>query len=691
MEHNPVVSRRLVVVGLALLSLLAAGGCMQAQDAKSPTTQPIASGPFQASWDSLSQYQCPDWFRDAKFGIWAHWSAQCQPEQGDWYAQRMYQPNHADYKYHVANYGHPSKVGFKDICNMWKAEKWEPEKLIALYKRAGAKYFVALANHHCNFDCWDSKYQPWNSVNIGPKKDIVGLWAQAARKEGLRFGVTVHCARAWTWYEASQGSDKVGQYKDVPYDGKLTKADGKGAWWEGYDPQDLYAQNHGPGEKPDQAYIDKFHNRVRDLVDRYRPDLLYFDDGVMPLRSVSDAGLQIAAHYYNSSMKWHDGRNEAVMNTKGLDPNQRRCLVWDIERGRSDVLEPYPWQTDTCIGSWHYNRGTFERHTYKTPREVITTLVDIVSKNGNLLLNIPVKGDGTIDDDEVKILEELAKWMPVNGEGIFGTRPWTIFGECPPELSGKARAYVAEDLRFTTKGEAIYVFAMDSPADKVLVRSMGKGSPLVQGDVSDVRLLGHEGKCEWSRADDGLTIKVPASKPCEYVVAFKVTGLKTVSPPPADASKLPWVPKPAPRPPKITGKPKTVSQAADGSLELTADLAQTSGRARLESRGGRPNIGFWDDPKDWAAWTVKFAKAGTYEVSILVAAGKGESQFVVEVGKEAVTGKAPKTDSWETYQTVSVGKVEVKEPGEVTVKVRANDASTWKAINLASVILKPVK
>ena len=212
--------------------------CLATNAALAAETQwKIADGPFVPTWESLMQYECPDWFRDAKFGIWAHWSAQCVPEQGDWYARRMYQEGDSAYKYHLEHYGHPSKVGFKDICNQWKAENWDPAKLVALYKRAGAKYFVALGNHHCNFDCWNSKYQPWNSVNIGPKKDIVGLWADGGpRRTGLRFGVTIHAARAWDWFDVGPRRDTTGPLAGVPYDGVLTKADGKGQWWEGFDP-----------------------------------------------------------------------------------------------------------------------------------------------------------------------------------------------------------------------------------------------------------------------------------------------------------------------------------------------------------------------------------------------------------------------------------------------------------------------
>ncbi|HLV81964.1 MAG TPA: alpha-L-fucosidase, partial [Chthonomonadaceae bacterium] len=230
--------------GAALLALLAAGRPALLAYGQPPATlagqRTLAPGPFAPNWESLKQYRCPQWFQDAKFGIWAHWSPQCVPEQGDWYARNMYLQGSDQYNYHVAHYGHPSKFGYKDICNLWKAEHWDPDRLIRLYKRAGAKYFVALANHHCNFDCWNSKYQTWNSVNIGPHKDIVGIWAKTARRYGLRFGVTVHSARSWNWFEVAHGSDKTGPLAGVPYDGSLTKADGKGQWWDGYDPQDLY-------------------------------------------------------------------------------------------------------------------------------------------------------------------------------------------------------------------------------------------------------------------------------------------------------------------------------------------------------------------------------------------------------------------------------------------------------------------
>ena len=517
--------------------------------------EPMQTGKFQPTWESLKHYQTPEWYRDAKFGIWAHWGPQCQPERGDWYARGMYEEGRDQYKFHLATYGHPSKFGFKDVIHQWKAENWNPEKLMALYKRAGAQYFVVLANHHDNFDNYDSKYQPWNAVNLGPKKDLIAGWARAARDNGLRFGVSVHASRAWSWYEVAQGADKTGEYAGVPYDGKLTKADGKGQWWEGFDPQGLYAQNHVPGRKlqwewdaakgssvPDAAYCEKLYNRTVDLINKYQPDLIYFDDTILPLYPVSDAGLKIAAHYYNSNMKWHNGKLEGVLNGKVLSPEQRQCMVWDIERGQSNQIEPLPWQTDTCIGSWHYDRRIFENHRYKSAKTVVHTLADIVSKNGNLLLSIPVRSDGTIDSDEEKILEGIASWMDVNKESIFGTRPWKVFGEGPASANaapikaqgfneGKGKPFSAEDVRFTlrpgsgqaAKGDVLYAIALGQPTKPLQIKSLGTDAKLLNKTIADIQLLGSDEKIQWSRTGQFLTIEAPKNKPCDYAIVFKIT------------------------------------------------------------------------------------------------------------------------------------------------------------------------
>jgi len=504
----------------------------------------VAPGPFQPAWESLVNYQAPDWFRDAKFGIWAAWGPQCQPEMGDWYAKSMYQFNSADYKFHVRKYGHPSQFGFKDVIHQWKAEAWDPERLISLYKRAGAKYFSAMANHHDNFDMYDSKYQPWNTVAIGPKKDILGGWAKAARAAGLRFAVTCHGDRAWSWYQEAQGSDPSGPLAGVPYDGRMTKADGKGLWWEGLDPQDYYAQYHPVGSYDwpqsgnpplDKAFIEKFFNRTIDLIDKYQPDLLYFDDTVLPIYPASDVGLRIAAYFYNTNLARH-GKLEAVITGKGLNAEQRRALLLDVERGVTSGGETLPWQTDTCIGSWHYERSVFDQHRYKTARQVCQMLIDIVSKNGNLQLSIPLPGSGLPDADELKFLEELTAWMDVNSEGIHGTRPWKVYGEGPsvttPGPRGAfggardVRSYTSEDLRFTMKGDSLYAFIMAWPETRAaVVKSFAANSPQMEGrKIAEVSLLGYGGKLEWSQDEQGLKVKLPAQPPCANAVTLKIKG-----------------------------------------------------------------------------------------------------------------------------------------------------------------------
>jgi alpha-L-fucosidase len=541
-------------IGAALVAgTLIFGPTTQAADPMmvvSTASEPMATGKFQPTWDSLHQYQVPDWFRDAKFGIWAHWGPQCEPEDGDWYARNMYIEGKPQNKFHVEHYGPPSQFGFKDVIHQWKAENWDPQKLMALYKRAGAQYFFALADHHDNFDLWDSKYQPWNSVKVGPGKDLIAGWAKAARDNGMRFGVSVHASHAWAWYQPAQGADKTGPYAGVPYDGKLTKADGKGQWWDGLDPQDLYAQNHAPGRKmvwnwdasqgssvPDLAYCEKFYNRIVDLVNKYQPDLLYFDDSVLPLWPISDAGLKIAAHFYNSNMALHGGKLEAVMFNKDLNDDQKKCMTLDIERGHSSGIEPLPWQTDTCIGDWHYQRALFLHHKYKTARSVIQSLADIVSKNGNLLLNIPVRGDGTIDDDEVAVVQGIGNWMQVNKECIFGTRPWSVFGEGPVAEStpppnarglnfneGKGLPFTADDIRYTTKGNILYAISLGVPEKPLHLKSAGSASKFLTKNVSDVSILGDPEKVQWTQTAEALAIDPPHSKPkTDYAVVYKIT------------------------------------------------------------------------------------------------------------------------------------------------------------------------
>lgn len=509
----------------------------------------LAPGSFTPDWDSLvKNYQCPEWFRHAKFGIWAHWSAQCQPEQGDWYARNMYLEGTGDYAFHARNYGPQYVFGFKDVDHAWHAEHWDPERLMALYARTGARYFMALANHHDNFDCYDSTYQPWNSVRIGPKTDIVGRWAEAARKHGMRFGVSNHSSHAWHWLQPAYYYDTDGPRKGLRYDGWQTKADGKGLWWEGLDPQDLYG---GPRLAPppgldhaameewvkqsgawheevppqDNGYSEKWFLRAQELVDKYHPDLVYFDDNSLPL---GQYGLDFAAHFYNANTAWHGGRNEAVVTAKGLPVEHRRALVEDYERGFSDTIQPEPWQTDTCIGNWHYQRGI----KYKTVAQVAQILVNVVSKNGNLMLNIPVRGDGTIDEQEEAFMEGFIRWMDVNREGIYDSQPWKVYGEGPAAkptggfVEGKVQ-YGPQDVRFTTKDGALYAYFLGWPTDgKLLIHALKKegesGLGLLDKEIAGLTLLGSGAKIEYVRDAEGLHVTLPKDAPSEGVCALKI-------------------------------------------------------------------------------------------------------------------------------------------------------------------------
>ncbi|MDL2309871.1 alpha-L-fucosidase [Parabacteroides sp. OttesenSCG-928-B22] len=552
MNCKTIISKKAIVLLLGAVTVTQ-GMTAQVKDPDyiyriSADAEKMQEGKFEPTWESLQQYEVPEWFRDAKFGMWTHWGPQCQPERGDWYSRGMYEEGSYQYKEHIKQYGHQSEFGFKDVINEWKAEKWDPEAIVALYKKTGAKYFVALANHHDNMDLWDSKYQPWNSVNMGPKRDIIGEYEKAVRKNGLRFGVTFHAAHAWLFHEPAQLSDTSGPKKGIPYDGRLLKEDGKGKWWEGYDPQDLYAQDHAlSAEKnihknwhwtniggvtfPDRKFTENIYNRTLDLINRYRPDLLYFDDSVLPLYPFSEGSLKTVAHFYNSSMAWNNGKNEAVLTGKVLTEDyEKQAMVWDIEKGTPNEIQEQPWQVCTCIGSWHYDIRAYEQNRYKSAERVVRQLIDVVSKNGNLLLNIPMRGDGSFDDKALAIVEKIGAWMEVNGEGIYATRPWKVFGEGPDAEStvalnaqgfneGRIDKYTEKEVRYTSKGKTVYAFVMGHNQETFNLKSFGKGEK-----VRSVTCLGTNEKVQWKKTNNGLEIKPMKGQDAVMApVCYKIT------------------------------------------------------------------------------------------------------------------------------------------------------------------------
>ncbi|HKM34491.1 MAG TPA: alpha-L-fucosidase [Lachnospiraceae bacterium] len=478
----------------------------------------------EPTFESLRTYQCPEWFRDAKFGIWSHWGPQSVPMCGDWYARNMYQQGTEQYNYHVRHYGHPSKFGYKDLCALWKAEKFDPDALMEKYYNAGARYFIAQASHHDNFFSFPSKWNRFNSVEVGPHKDICGLWKAAAEKYHIPFGVSEHLAYAYSWWRTNKGADSYGPYAGVSYDGSDPKY------------RDIYLDNCEYADDPTKWPLDRgltdntafreyWLKVMKELIDLYEPDLLY-SDSALPFgeKGLNDEikdyqyGLDAVSYLYNKSISKYK-TNHAVYTQKDQREEIYRVGTLDMERSQLSGIAKQPWQSDTCIGGWFYSA----RMNYLHPGQIIEILVDIISKNGTLLLNILQRPDGTIDDETDWILEELAKWFAINAEAVYGTCPWRIAGEglssTKIEAFNEERIeWNASDFRFVKKGEKLYAFIMCPKAGTAaVIRSIKETE-----HVKTVRLLGYgEVKFVWFAGV--LTVTIPDKLPTEYVNALEIT------------------------------------------------------------------------------------------------------------------------------------------------------------------------
>jgi alpha-L-fucosidase len=634
-------------IATAALAAMALTIGARAGDLKLPT----APGPFEPTMDSLKNYACPDWFRDAKFGIWAHWGPQAVPMDGDWYARGMYEPGNKHYTYHTNHYGHPSEFGYKDIIPLWKAEKWDPDRLMQLYKKAGAKYFVSMGTHHDDFFLWNSKLHRWNAVNMGPHRDVVGEWQKAAQKYGLRFGVSEHLGASFTWFQSSHRADKSGPKAGVPYDGANSN------YW------DLY---HFPAERGDTGWYStnpkwqqQWYDEIKELVDNYHPDLLYSDGGVA---FGNEVGLSMIAHLYNQDAALHGGKVEVIYNCKQKSEGR---WIEDLERGIMPKIDPYPWQTDTSIGDWFYDRNW----KFRPVSWVIHMLVDNVSKNGNLLLNIVQRPDGSLDPEVETMLSQLADWNTIHSEAIFGTRPWLVYGESSVKVKGGSFGedfkYNAREIRFTTKGATLYAIALGWPEDgRLTVRSLAKPAGENVNNITGLSLLGYEGELEWKQSADGLAVTLPAKKISDYTAALKITG--------TNLKNIPF------------GVPsQALAPDAKGNFSLGADDADLHGdQIRVEDHGGKSNIGFWDKGSEWASWKVRFPQPGAFKVSASVASTSGSSQFIVEAGDQQISGIAARTAGWDQFKEIDLGQIEVKQTGEQVVRIRAKDPQNWQPMNL---------
>jgi len=490
---------------------------------------------FLGTQDSLSHYRCPDWFRDAKFGIWSHWGPQSIPGDDDWdavapllpgehvdhilpgpsewYARHMYVPGHRAYRHHLQRWGHPSQHGWQDVVKTWRAERFDPQALAKRYAAAGAKYLVSLAVHHDNFDLWDSRHHPWNAVQVGPRRDIVGAWRDAAEANGLRFGVSEHLGASYSWFQTSHGSDAEGPFAGVPYDG----ADP--ARQDYYHPPLPGFTEHVASQwyTADGAAQERWSARMRDLLERYDPDFFYTDGGI-PFGKV---GLDVMAWYYNRNAA-RRGRLEAVYAYKDIGSGLffPEGGVQDVERGGLAEINPLPWQTDTTLGGWFYWSG----QRYRSTTDIIHSLVDIVSRNGNLLLDLPQRPDGTLAPACERFLDEMAAWMAVHGEAIHGTRPWHVAGEGPTPVRGghfnEGAVYRPEDVRFTVAADgSLYVIALGVPTQSLLVQALASSSRPIAG----IRLLGSDEPVAWSRTDAGVLLPAPQRPPSREAIAWRIT------------------------------------------------------------------------------------------------------------------------------------------------------------------------
>lgn len=474
----------------------------------------IEQGSYTTDWNDLCrQYNTPAWWREAKLGAWSHWDPQSVAENGDWYSRGMYIEGHPQSKYHREHFGHPSEYGYKELCRDWKTDLWDPEDLMLLYIKMGARYFLALGNHHDNFDCWDSKYQPWNAVNIGPHQDIIGIWEKVARKHGMPFGIGFHSTPARTWGQfmpVRYASDKHGDKAGIPYDAMLTKADGTGKWWEGMDPQDLYGPIHHDGRKSlETPFANQFMWRVDDAIRKYQPDMIYFDEhaGNSQIDLGIDMGLgeltpQIIANFYNIAEKRTEGRREVVATFKGVGGRYNsfqhnpelisivdRSLVKSTELYTEDNIMAFPFQTEVSLQEWHYLQGG----KYRSAEEIITRLMQNVARNGCLLLNITQRGRGNIDDEARQICLDIGRWIDINQEAIYSARPFTQWGD--------------EHVIYTRQGGYIYATILHPSAGAIVLSALSNQSASI-GKIEKVELVENGHRLPFTQTAEGVTIQM---------------------------------------------------------------------------------------------------------------------------------------------------------------------------------------
>jgi alpha-L-fucosidase len=634
--------------------------CCTAEDAPAKTSEALQS--YEPTWESLEKHNAaPDWFRDDKFGIYFHWGVYSVPAFGsEWYPRNMHLKGRRENEHHLDKYGDPGEFGYDSFVPMFKAEKFDAEQWADLFEKAGARFAGPVAEHHDGFSMWASKQTPWNALAEGPKRDLTGELEEAIRKRGMRFVATFHHARNNLWEKDGRWT---GHYDGAKRDYAAALDDPKRAILYGYMPRD--------------KFLRMWLGKLEEVIDNYQPDLIWFDSWLHEIPE--DVQMEFLAYYFNAAEKWD---KDVVVTFKQTDL-PRTVAVDDYEKGRANRCTDFTWLTDDTIsrGSWCYT----ENLAIKPTSEVVHVLADIVAKNGQLLLNISPKADGTIPDDQKEVLLGVGAWLKVNGDAIYETRPWVIFGEGPTRMKKGGHfvgsvAYSAQDVRFTTNGNALYAILLGQPTDDITIACLASDQQLAGGDVTKVSMLGLDGELEFNQTEDGLQVKVPTECPTEHAVALKIEGLKIQGFEPKIDELMRgnlWK----------TERQLPLTKFRDGKAVLSAgDAVLTGSGINTENRdNGKLNIGYWDDADEFASWQVEFAEVGEYTVSARIAA-MSAGAFTIHAGDAQLAAQSKVTGDWGAFETISLGTIKIAAPGKVVLSVKP-DPKNWAAMNLSQIEL----
>ena len=643
-----------MAIRMVLLAAMVTAGAVQAQQ-------------YEPTWESLKNYEAPEWYEDAKLGFWVHWGVYSVPaymgeHAAEWYGRHMYNPKGpGHFQHHMRTYGDQSEFGYKDFVPMFKAENFDADEWADLCVQGGAQFFTMMGAHHDSFCLWDSTLSKWNSVNMGPKRDLTGEIAEAIRKRGLKFGVSNHTAWNYEFFAFNH----------------LNGFDAK-------DPanRDLYGTpviDSEGGRQPSERDVSRWLERTKELCDLYQPDLYYFDWGHG--NKLFDPGnREFAAHYYNKAMTWGlgtYGRPGVVLNYKHniFAPGS---AVNDVERGGKRSVQKIVWQTDDCVyagHTWGYSEGV----PIKATDQIVDTLMDIISKRGVLMLSFAPKADGTWPEDQQQMIRDLGAWLRINGEAVYATRPWEVHGEGPTAFEavpyGKRFNYTAEDIRYTrNKANDTLYATMLSWDDTVRLKLLKKGT-LDTDDIELIQLLGSDETCTWKQTEDGLIITMSAEPDYHYAYPIKIK-LK---------GQLPTA---------LTDMPlkqgETISVSGQ-SVDLPVEKAWLFGSAiKLERKGNRSrNVGHWSDEGDYVQWVLNVKEPGTYRV-VATAAAPSDTHLSVSCNGSILEGKLVSTGAWDNPKEQSLGEISIEQAG--THKLTASPAkrSDWQPTNVWSLTLIPV-